>query len=893
MKLSKIKSINKKEYSGLVYDLSFIKNNLFFSSSKTLDLCHKSLNNSVLVHNSPPDLDLDFMADTDHITDEFLEKKYGKERVLSVTTFPKFNEKGCLKDVVRAHRGQEETGFSSAVHQVTKEMPEFFDKFKFPPNTHNKLQWWFENWPKDPKCGDIVREFLTDPNNKQILEQTVRLQGQIKGIGQHPAGIVITPSASWNHIPTNIIAKNKSVVTAFQEADGSGKDLSELGILKLDRLKLETVNVIMDCIKMIKERHGKDIKRDLDFIDIHNQDLYEELRLGMNYGIFQFESSGMNALIRGIRIENMEELTAANALYRPGPMGIKAHEEFIRNKFNKNEIKYIHQALEPILKETNGVMIYQEQLMFIADKIGGMGLGAGDSLRRYMDKASDIIAKESSGQELSEKDLKDKNYQGFRKYWDRFLEGAEKNGYNKEEIDKLKGWIINYLGYSFNKCLTKNHTVESKSRGTIGLLDVEVGEEILGYNPETKMDEFNPVKKIHYNGLKKIYQAKTSSNRVLECTLDHKILTGSGMKTLLDANGGKVWCGVNENIDIVTYLGNQMSYDLEIDSPHHNYYANGVCVSNSHSLSYSYLALQTLYLKRYYPLEFYCALLNHPKQSGKQEEKIRRITASIYSAVSKGIKIVPPSMDSDQKWKITGDNEISVGLESINGFGDAAYAELMELQKSKNKPLNKFTKEEFFSHSFSKFNKSAFEACVKAGMFDKFSKSRGYLLELKEKKLKGKETKDKKQLSMWDLSSFSVMPNVDEKDFDPTDDSRKKMEFIEVCNFDLDEIERVFNIKKSVEEKFGFIDNILNFEEDGMYYFVVKDFQVHKSKKGDSIYLRINIGDGLSSEFINMFDPLASKFANKFKRGGVYVAEFVKNAKGFMNFKPRGEIREL
>ena len=152
-----------------------------------------------------------------------------------------FNEKGCLKDVVRAHHGEDATGYDSVVFQVTREMPDW-------SKVDYKLKDWFERWPSEKDCSPMVRQWLVDPANKKILEQTLKLQGQIRGIGQHAAGVVITPTKCWNDIPTNIIASNKSIVTAFSEADGSNKDLSELGILKLDMLSLETLNVIKDTI---------------------------------------------------------------------------------------------------------------------------------------------------------------------------------------------------------------------------------------------------------------------------------------------------------------------------------------------------------------------------------------------------------------------------------------------------------------------------------------------------------------------------------------------------------------------------------------------------------------------------------------------------------------------
>lgn len=533
MKTVGIKSIKKVDYKGVVYDISFNKDPFFFTKSN-IDI--DSLNDcksAICVHNSPPDIDIDFMTGTDDVTNQFLQDKYGKERVMSVATFSTFSEKNTIKDVVRAYRGSDATGFGSGVFKVTKEMPNFL-------NYNDTLRHWFETWPDKKECSPEVRAWIRNPKNAEMIETALQLHGNIRGIGQHAAGIVITPGLSWNYIPTNVIASNENIVTAFQEADKSGKDLSALGILKLDRLKLETLNVIKDAIDIIKRTKGVDITDKVDYVDLEDPNLFMELRLGLNHGIFQFESHGMNNLIRGIGVEKFDELVACNALYRPGPMGIGAHEEFIRNKFNPEKIKLVHPALEPILRETNGVLVFQEQLMFIADKIGGMGLGKGDMLRRYMDKASKIISRNSAGEKLTEEEENNRNWKGFQQYWNMFLEGAAAQGYNTQEVDKIKDWVIQYLGYSFNKCLTENHKIISEERGEINMLDVNIGERVLGYNPEIGEDEFSLVKDIHHNGKKKVYKIKTKSGKVLECTEDHKIMTEVGMKTLKEIKENKL-----------------------------------------------------------------------------------------------------------------------------------------------------------------------------------------------------------------------------------------------------------------------------------------------------------------------------------------------------------------
>lgn len=701
---------------------------------------------------SMPDIDVDFETGTDHITDEFLISKYGKERVLSVSTFSTFNEKGCLKDVVRAHFGEEYTGFDSDVHAVTKEMPNF-DKVEY------SLRDWFINWPKDAACSERVKNWLTNPKHKTILEETLKFQGQIRGIGQHAAGIVITPGPCWEYLPTNIIPKQKSIVTAFQEADKSGKDLSELLILKLDRLKLETLNVIKDAIALVKEKKGIDISKKVKHVDLNDKNLYFELRLGMNHGIFQFESSGMNALIRGMGTETFEEVVAANALYRPGPMGIKAHEEYIQNKFHPENIKYVHPALEKILAPTNGVLVFQEQLMFLAHEIGGMSLGEGDMLRRYMDKASAAIAKKSKGEYLNKKE--EDNYKEFEKYWNIFLKGAERNGYRASEVDVIKDWVIKYLGYSFNK---------------------------------------------------------------------------------------------------------------------------------SHSCAYGYLAMQTLFLKHYYPTEFYTALLNHPKTSGGKEKEQAWLAAAIAAAMSGGIKILPPSTKSGYYWTMTGDKEISMGFSGINGLGDIAYAELQGFLKNKNKTLDKITMVEFFELPFSKFNKTAFESCLKAGVFDGWSESRSFLLSLKEKKRKKVVAN---QGLLFDMGGPEFDIKIDSNKFSKTTPEEKRESFMEVCNFDLEKIEKITNIKININKKAKRpIENILNFEDNDWYFFILEGMQELMAKNGKP-YLLLKVGDGIGHMNLRVFSPMAEKLKPELQVGNVYVSKFEKNESGFINLQRGAQFKKI
>lgn len=686
-----------------------------------------------------PDIDIDFESGTDEKTLNFLYEKYGKERVVPVVTFGTFNEKGCLKDVVKALGG--DSGFESDVFAVTKEMPT-------KPVWDISLEEWFNTWPDNSECSERVKNWLLDPSNEEVLSLTLKLQGQIRNLGKHAAGIVITPGPVWDYMPVNIC--KGQMVSGFQES-GSGKDLSSLGILKLDRLNLGTLNVIKGAIKLVKEHKGIDIQEQVDYVNLEDPNLFIELRMGNNQGVFQFESEGINGLVRGIQVEKFDELVAVNALYRPGPMGIGAHEEFIKNKFNLNERTYAHESLAPLLENTNGVLIYQEQLMFIANKLGGLTLGEGDNLRKYMDSASKIISKKVNGEKLSEDELKNKNYKGYTELWSKFIEGAKTKGLSEEEVAKIEDWLIKYLGYSFNL---------------------------------------------------------------------------------------------------------------------------------SHSLSYSYVAMQTLFLKHYYPTEFYTALLNHPKSISDKEKEKQWLQAALLSAMSKGIEIVPPTRKSNWEWTVIEDKKIAMGFSGINGMGEVAFKEL------KDKKVETLSKDEFFGAGLSKFNKGSFEACLKAGLFDDWSESREEILEWRKAKIK-----NVMQIDIF--GNYGVETATVYRKFAKTPIEIKQAQFMEVCNLDLKLLRTIYELKKSFIEEYGIaIEPVTNFEDPkNFYYFCLNNVEEKPTKKGTKMYI-MHLSDGATVKKVIMWENMYKKLAPKLSKGSIYITKFAKD-KGWLSFNAAAEFRKV
>ncbi len=341
-------------------------------------------------------------------------------------------------------------------------------------------------------------------------------------------------------------------------------------------------------------------------------------------------------------------------------------------------------------------------------------------------------------------------------------------------------------------------------------------------------------------------------------------------------------------------IGEVETFDLEIDSEFHNFYANGICVSNSHSVSYAYLAMQTLYLKHYYPTEFYTALLNHPKESGGKEKTQIWLASAISASISKGIKICTPSRKSQWGWGMTGEREITMGFAGVNGFGEIAYAELQEVLKQDKKDLETISRYDFFNLTFSKFNKAAFDASVKSGVFDDWSNSRAHLVSLWENAKKKKKKVAKNQLSLFDFSSTKSDVTINDGKFPTTPEDQKNKEFMEVCNFDLKLIERVTEIKDQLNErasKQGFvIDSLLNFESDGWYFFILSEVSEKKTARGRS-YLVLKASDATGHTYVRIFNDVDKIKESLKTKNGVYVSQFEKNEKGYINLAKKSPVK--
>ena len=350
---------------------------------------------------SMPDFDLDFCYNRRPELIEYVREKYGQENVSQIITFGRMLAKQVIRNVGRV------MAMSYAeVDRIAKLIP---DELKI--TLDSALE-------KEPELKNLVK---TDPQIQKLWHLACRLEGTIGTLSTHAAGVIICDEPLTDHVPLFQASGSDIVATQFEM-----KRAEEVGLLKMDFLGLRTLTVVHDAVRFVKENRG--IHIDIDALEPDDQQTYNLLRSGRTAGVFQLESSGMRDLAKRIGLESLEEVCALVALYRPGPMQLK--DQYIECKHNPAKLAYDHPLLEPILKETYGVALYQEQVMQIVQAVAGFSLAQADNLRRAMGKKDPELMEQQR---------------------ERFVEGATRNRIDKETATALFQKIEQFAGYGFNK----------------------------------------------------------------------------------------------------------------------------------------------------------------------------------------------------------------------------------------------------------------------------------------------------------------------------------------------------------------------------------------------------------------------------------------------------------
>jgi DNA polymerase-3 subunit alpha len=351
---------------------------------------------------SMPDIDIDFCMNRRGEVIQYVTQKYGREQVAQIITFNTLGARAAIKDMGRAL----DMPFAD-VERITKLVPNVLNI---------TLE---ESMKQEPGFGELSRK---EPRVAEVLEAALRLEGLARNCSVHAAGVVISPQPLKQLVPL-YRTNREEIVTQFDMAA-----LEKLSLLKMDFLGLTTLTLIDDALKMILKRHGVDlVPEDLPLDDAAT---YEVFTKALTSGIFQFESQGMRDILRRYQPSRIEDLTALNALYRPGPIQGGMVDDFIDRKHGKKAVVYDLPELKELLEETYGVIVYQEQVMQISNRLAGYSLGDADILRRAMGK---------------------KKLEEMVQQRERFLKGALERGFPQKKIEKIFDLMEQFAGYGFNK----------------------------------------------------------------------------------------------------------------------------------------------------------------------------------------------------------------------------------------------------------------------------------------------------------------------------------------------------------------------------------------------------------------------------------------------------------
>ena len=350
---------------------------------------------------SPPDFDIDFCQSRRGEVIEYVKNKYGRENVAQIITFGSLGAKTVIRDVGRVL----EVPYAEC-DKLSKLVPD---------DPKIRLKQALELSP------DFRRAYQTDANCKRILDYGFVLEGLYRNPGTHAAGVVIGEKPLAEIVPL-ARDKEKQIITQY-----AMEPLGEVGLLKMDFLGLKTLTVLHEAVELVRKVHGAEI--DLNDLPESDKPAYDLLNRGDTVGVFQLESTGMRDLIRRVGIDTIEDLIAMIALYRPGPMNML--DDYVNRKTGKARMKYDHPLLEEILKETYGVMLYQEQVQRAANTLAGYSLGEADILRRAMGK---------------------KKPEEMEKQRTKFVDGCRETSRIRAPLaGRIFDTIAKFAGYGFNK----------------------------------------------------------------------------------------------------------------------------------------------------------------------------------------------------------------------------------------------------------------------------------------------------------------------------------------------------------------------------------------------------------------------------------------------------------
>ncbi len=450
---------------------------------------------------SMPDIDTDFCIERRDEMIQYVTEKYGEANVAQIITFNRMTSKAVLKDVARV---------LNIPYAESDKMAKMIPVSRGKPT---KLKVMISD---ETPCVEFKEKYDNDPEVRRWLDMAIRIEGTNKTFGVHAAGVVISSEPLDEVVPLQKNNEGAVITQYFME------DLESLGLLKMDFLGLRNLTTIQRTADLIKQNRNIDI--DLDQLPLEErkalqiiakgtakklpgdiEKTHKLLERGDLEGIFQLESSGMKQIVKDLKPSGIEDISSILALYRPGPLDAGLIPKFIDRKHGKEAIQYEHSLLEPILKETYAVLVYQEQIMKMAQDLAGYSLGEADLLRRAMGK-----------KKISE----------MKKHREIFIDGSTKNGVPRDVAENLYEQMVKFAEY----CLSYDTEILTVEYGAIPIGKVvEENLDCTVYTVEQNGFVYTqPIQQWHPRGQQEIFEYCLDDGSIIRATKDHKFMTTEG-----------------------------------------------------------------------------------------------------------------------------------------------------------------------------------------------------------------------------------------------------------------------------------------------------------------------------------------------------------------------------